>query len=222
MARAAGGPVGEVRRAGERFLTEAEGTSTWHSFSHGVHYDPANVAFGALVAINEEVVAPGAGYAAHRHADVEIVTWVLSGALQHEDTTGARGRIVPGVAQHLSAGSGVEHSERNASTDEPLRFVQMVLRSTNKGGPRYSSRDVVGDGLLETVDVAADARLMVARPAGASLDVPPAARTLVHVTRGRLTVAGEHLGPGDELRTDEPLPPVGGRGEALVWLLGDR
>lgn len=209
----------EVRRAGDRFLTEADGIRTWHSFSHGIHYDPANVGFGPLVAINVEHVAPGAGYDRHRHADVEIVTWVVDGVLAHADTVGNDGLVRPGTAQRLSAGTGVEHAERNGS-DRPLVFVQTVLRSTHAGQPRYASAEVDGDGLLPGVDVAAPARMLVARPAGTSAaEVPRATRTLVHVTRGSIDVAGERLEVGDELRTDEPVGPVSGSGEALVWLL---
>ncbi|WP_375001850.1 pirin family protein [Aeromicrobium sp. CTD01-1L150] len=209
----------EVRRGGERFRTDGEGTRTWHSFSYGAHYDPDNLGFGALQAINEEHVAPGAGYDEHRHRDVEIVTWVLEGALAHADTTGAQGVIEPGTAQRLSAGTGVEHAERNASQLEPLVFVQVMLRSEHAAEPRYACVDVEGPGLLETVDVAADARLLVARPDGGILSVPPAPRTLVHTTRGPLVVDGLELGAGDEVRTDEPVERVAGHGEALLWLL---
>lgn len=208
----------ELRRAGDRFLTEVDGITTWHSFSHGVHYDPSNVGFGPLVAINVEHVAPGAGYDHHRHADVEIVTWVVDGVLAHADTVGNDGQVRPGTAQRLSAGTGVEHAERNAS-DEPLVFVQTVLRSTHDREPRYASVEVAGDGLLPGVDVAGPARMLVARPAGTAVEVPAATRTLVHVTRGSIVVGDERLSVGDELRTDEPVGAVDGSGEALVWLL---
>ncbi|GAA2084828.1 pirin family protein [Aeromicrobium halocynthiae] len=208
----------ELRRAGDRFLTEVDGITTWHSFSHGVHYDPSNVAFGPLMAINVEHVAPGAGYERHRHADVEIVTWVVDGVLAHADTVGNDGQVRPSTAQRLSAGTGVEHAERNAS-DEPLVFVQTVLRSTHDREPRYASVEVAGDGLLPGVDVAGPARMLVARPAGTAVEVPAATRTLVHVTRGSIVVGDERLDVGDELRTDEPVGAVDGSGEALVWLL---
>ncbi len=214
----------EVRRSAERFLTDADGVRTLHSFSYGAHYDPANVGFGALQAINEEQVAPGGGYDAHRHADVEIVTWVLDGALAHEDTTGHGGTVRPGTAQRLSAGSGAEHAERNASTREPLRFVQTMLRSRHESAPEYASADVPeGPGLHPAVLVHADAELLVARPdGGAALRVEPAPRVLAHVTRGRVEVAGEVLGPGDELRAVDPgALDVAGHGEALVWRLLD-
>jgi redox-sensitive bicupin YhaK (pirin superfamily) len=214
----------EVRHSAQRYVTDAGDVRTLHSFSYGVHYDAANVGFGALQAINEEQVAPGAGYDAHRHADVEIVTWVLEGALAHEDTTGHAGTIRPGTAQRLSAGSGAEHAERNASATESLRFVQTMLRSRHESDPQYASLDVPdGPGLHPGVVVQADAELLVARPVpGTALEVRAAPRVLVHVTRGRLEAAGEVLGPGDELRAVEPGELlVTGDGEALVWRLLD-
>lgn len=213
-----------VRRAGERYVTEGEGVRTLHSFSYGAHYDPDNVAFGALVAINEEHVEPGRGYDAHRHADVEIVTWVLEGALAHRDTTGHAGTIEPGVTQRLSAGEGAEHAELNASSTEPLRFVQMMLRSRHDAAPQYASALVPqGPGLHSAVHVHADAELVVVRPrVDEPLEVPGAAKVLVHVTRGEVVVDDCPLGPGDELRaTDVDHLAVSGEGEALVWRLLD-
>lgn len=214
----------EVRRSAERYVTEGDGVRTLHSFSYGAHYDPGNVALGPLVAINEEHVEPGRGYEAHRHADVEIVTWVLDGALAHRDTTGHAGTIAPGVTQRLSAGEGAEHAELNASTTAPLRFVQMMLRSRHEAAPEYASTDVPdGPGLHRAVAVHAAAELWVARPAPkASLRVARTARLLVHVTRGRLEVGAEVLRPGDELRVEgaDGLE-LAGTGEALVWRLLD-
>lgn len=226
-----------VRRAAERFETVADGLRTLHSFSYGAHYDPENVAFGPLVALNEEHVAPGAGYDAHRHADVEIVTWVLSGELAHEDTSaqGVSGVVRPGSVQRLSAGEGVEHTERNASGDEPLVFVQMMLRArfdpdapTADGGASEHAEVVVpeGAGVHATVAVDADAELLVVRPSDTVVEVPACPRVLVHVTGGRVEVRpgpgpdAVVLGPGDEVRveTGEPLL-LAGEGEALVWRL---
>ncbi|MEH3032637.1 MAG: pirin family protein [Aeromicrobium erythreum] len=210
----------ELRRGTDRFETRRDGIVTRHSFSYGDHYDPANVGFGPLLAINEERLPPGGGYAAHRHADVEIVTWVLEGVLAHEDTTGHGGEVRPGTAQRLSAGSGAEHVERNGSTTAPLRFVQMMLASRHDAEPAYAVADVpAGAGVHPTVPVHAEAELLVVRPGGAPVDLPRAARLLLHVTRGAVVVDGGTLGPGDELRVvDEPVV-VAGSGEALVWLL---
>lgn len=214
----------EIRRAAERFRTEGDGTETLHSFSYGRHYDPENVAFGPLVAINEERIAPGAGYDDHRHSDAEIVTWVLEGELAHADSTGTDGLIRPGVAQRLSAGEGVTHAERNASDAESLRFVQMMLRSTNEGAPEYAQVRVPdGPGLHETVAVHADARLLVARPdAEHPLEIEVPHALLAHVTRGRVSVSGVDLEPGDEVRTDQPTVvtiTADEPAEVLLWLV---
>jgi redox-sensitive bicupin YhaK (pirin superfamily) len=214
----------EVRRAGDRYVSEGDGVRTLHSFSYGIHYDPANTGFGAVVAVNEEVVDPGRGYAEHRHSDVEIVTWVLDGALAHRDTTGTHGTVRPGTAQRLSAGGGARHEELNASDVESLRFVQTMLRSRHASAPEYASLDVpTGPGLHAGVTLHADAELLVARPSvDAPLTVPASPALLVHVTRGSVEVAGARLGPGDALRAEEVEDDVvlAGDGEALVWRLG--
>lgn len=136
----------ELHRGGDRFVTIAEGRTTRHSFSFDRHYDPENISMGPLLANNEDVIEPGYGYAPHEHRDVDIVTWVLSGELHHEDSTGAGGVIRPGVVQRLTAGTGVVHSERNDG-ETPLHFVQMWLEPGETGlTPSYEQRDV-GDDL---------------------------------------------------------------------------
>ena len=199
----------EVRRAGQRFHTAGDGVHTWHSFSYGVHYDPEQIGFGPIMAINTEHVEPGGGYDVHDHADVEIVTWVLEGVLRHEDSTGQAGDIRPGAAQRLSAGTGVRHSERNASDDEPLVFVQMMLRSDHDGEPDYAQVDVppVHGALVPTVSVRAPAELFVVRlDAGQAVEVPASGRSLVIVTRGSVHVEGTELTAGDELRSTDEGP----------------
>jgi redox-sensitive bicupin YhaK (pirin superfamily) len=213
----------EIRRSADRYVTETPDVTTFHSFSYGAHYDPQNVGFGPLIAINEENVAPGAGYDPHRHADVEIVTWVLEGALDHEDTTGHRGTIRPGTAQRLSAGTGVEHAERNASRTEPLRFVQMMLASAHVDDPEYDSVDVVAEPgvLVPAVSVHAPAELFVLHlDAGQRVTVPAAPRSLVHVTHGSIALDGATLEAGDEARlTDGSAYDLSASGpaDALIW-----
>jgi redox-sensitive bicupin YhaK (pirin superfamily) len=216
----------EIRGADGRFHTPGEGVSTRHSFSYGAHYDPDNVGFGPLVAINTETLEPGAGYDSHRHADVEIVTWVLDGALHHEDSTGHTGTITPGIAQRLSAGTGVEHTERNASETDELVFVQMMLVSDHDGEPSYAQAEVDPQRgeLTPTVEVEAPADLFVVRlNQGDTVTVPAAVRSLVHVTRGSITLDDTTLTSGDEARlTDEDaydLSAAGDGGEALIWQL---
>ena len=206
----------EVRRSDDRFLTTGEGTSTRHSFSYGSHYDPANIGFGQLIAINEEFVDPGRGYELHHHANVEIVTWVLEGELLHEDTAGSRGVIAPGVAQRLSAGDGVQHSERNASKTEPLRFLQMMLRSDNTGEPSYEQSDIGPVSVLN-----ARARLLILRPgSGEMVHIPAAPLSYVQVTAGQVSAAEHFLSSGDALRlTDEGAYDVFAQepAEVLIW-----
>ena len=220
-----GVPHFDLQRSDERFLTETDDVTTRHSFSYGAHYDPDNIAFGPLIAINEESVRPGAGYDAHHHADVEIVSWVLEGALAHEDTTGHRGVIEPGTAQRLSAGTGVQHAERNASRTAPLRFVQMMLASEHLDEPQYASVDVApAPGVLTaTVPVHAPAEMFVLHlDAGQSVTVPAAPRSLVHVTHGTVDVAGERLAAGDQARTSDGAAydlSASGPADALVWQL---
>lgn len=184
----------EVRRAGERFRTDAAGITTFHSFSYGRHFDADNLGFGPVIALNEEQVLPGGGYASHFHADVEIVTWVLEGALAHEDTTGARGVIEPGNLQWLTAGDGVQHAEHNASSTEPLRFVQLMLRSDHTGEPIYANHPADGP----TTSVVADHSPATVVVTTESIAVNGPA--LVHATHGGISVAGIELAPGDEVR----------------------
>ena len=213
----------EVQRSADRFVTETHDVTTRHSFSYGAHYDPDNIAFGPIIAINEESLLPGAGYDLHHHADVEIVTWVLDGALAHEDTTGHRGIIEPGTAQRLSAGTGVQHAERNASRTEPLRFVQMMLASDHVDEPEYASVDVVPEPatLTPTVPVHAPAELFVLHlGAGQSVTVPAAARSLVHVISGSIRLADETLEAGDQARSADGAAydlSASGPADALIW-----
>lgn len=215
----------EIRRASQRFHTVGDGVQTWHSFSYGAHYDPDQIAFGPVMAINAELVEPGRGYDVHDHADVEIVTWVLEGVLRHEDSTGQSGDIRPGVAQRLSAGTGVRHAERNGSGDEPLVFVQMMLRSDHDGAPEYAQTEVdqAAGVLVPTVAVHAPAELLAVRlEAGQRVAVPASPRSLVIVTGGVVEVAGERLAAGDEARFTGAggfeLVADGGA-NALVWQL---
>ena len=129
--------------ARQRFRTEPTGRAPRHSFSFGAHYDPGNVGFGRLLVSNDDVVRPGPGYDRHPHADAEIVTWVLSGSLVHEDSAGHRAVVHPGLAQRMSAGrasctpSATTPTGRRLGTSRPVpvHFVQMWLRPDQPGGP---------------------------------------------------------------------------------------
>ena len=145
----------DVRRACERFHTRTGWLDSHHSFSFGHHRDPANTHFGLLLVSNDDVVAPGTGFETHPHRDMDIVTWVLDGALVHQDSTGHNGLIHPGLAQRMSAGTGILHSEKNDSwtlTGEPehrtpVHFVQMWVIPDEAGiTPGYEQLDI-GDEL---------------------------------------------------------------------------
>jgi redox-sensitive bicupin YhaK (pirin superfamily) len=206
--RPLGTPVIVVRRASDRAVTHGPGITTWHSFSSGAHYDAGNVGFGGLVACDEHLLTPGAGFGAHAHRGLEIVTRVLSGTLDHSDSLGGRATIRPGTVAHLSAGSGVEHAERNGSADE-LRFVQMWLLG-EAGAPTYRTG---GDGVQ-----LADARFDVLRLDGdAAVTAAPLA--FVFVASGRVRLGDAVLSAGDEARIRDDAATFRGGGELLVWQL---
>jgi pirin-like protein len=195
----------EVRRAADRFRTAQPGILSWHSFSSGPHYDPDNLSFGPVVACDEHLLDPSAGFDRHPHARVELVTWVLDGALQHEDATGRSRTVVPGQAQYQLAGTGIEHSERNASDHEPLHFVQLWLL-TDEDVPDYD----LGRPPLNL----AVGRFSVRR---ACRDEVIEATTLhLFVGSGGYDVAGHELRAGDSLRARGMRLPVTGDGELLV------
>jgi quercetin 2,3-dioxygenase len=234
----------EVRRADSRFRTRTDGTDTWHSFSFGEHYDPANVAFGPLLVHNDDLVQTGAGYPDHPHRDAEILTWVLQGSLVHEDSAGNRGLVVPGLAQRMSAGSGIVHAERNDAfrldptrAASPVRFVQMWLRPDTPGGPQFYEQRELDLGNLQSswVPVASGhhpdatvrlnssaSTLWVTRLApGTSRLLPGGELQHVYLADGEVEVESSGwLGGGDALRVvgGGQLRLTGVRpAELLVW-----
>ncbi|WP_411105365.1 pirin family protein [Streptomyces sp. cmx-4-9] len=215
----------EVRRGADRYEggDRESGITTRHAFSFGSFYDPDNLRFGPVLACNEEILAPGAGFEEHPHSHTEIVTWVVEGELTHKDSTGETGVVRAGDVQHLAAGSGVRHVERNDGAVR-LRFVQMWLAPLGPGGaPSYEVVRALGDGTPHEVP-AAGAVLRVRRPgAGERVPVPAAERVYLHVVRGDLRLDGEELGPGDSARiTGEKDLEItaGSPGEVLIWELG--
>ncbi|MFJ9866031.1 pirin family protein [Streptomyces sp. NPDC101165] len=212
----------DVRRAAERYPGGDPGTGidTRHAFSFGPHYDPENLRFCAVIACNEERLAPGAGFDEHPHSHTEIVTWVVEGELTHRDSTGHETRVRPGDVQHLSAAAGVRHVERNDGST-PLTFLQMWLAPLTPGGdPSYAIVPGIADSTPYAVP-AAGAMLHVRRLApGERTAVPDAAHVYVHVVRGDVRLAGETLGPGDSARITaaEGLEAVGvTSAELLLW-----
>ncbi|MFF3770575.1 pirin family protein [Streptomyces sp. NPDC002232] len=211
-----------IQRAGDRHPggDPAAGIETRHALSFGPYYDPDNLRFGAILACNEERLAPGAGFDEHPHSHTEIVTWVVEGELTHADSTGHTSVVRPGDLQHLSAAGGVRHVERNDG-DVPLTFVQMWLAPLSPGGdPSYA----VVRGLSAPYELpAAGAVLRVRRlGAGDSAELPAADFTYAHVVRGEVTLRGEELSPGDAARlTGEEAVPLRATTDAelLVWAM---
>ena len=165
-------PTVEVRRAGDRKRTQIGWLDSWHSFSFGRHYDPANTHFGLLLVSNDDVVTAGMGFETHPHRDMEIVTWVLDGSLVHQDSEGNSGVIYPGLAQRMSAGTGILHSEKNdswrldgqgveARHDRDVHFVQMwVPPDTRFIEPGYEQLDI--SAALGPVDAGSGELVVVA------------------------------------------------------------
>ena len=220
-------PQIDVRRAADRFTTRTEWLDSKHSFSFGPHYDPGNVGHGLLLVNNDDRVAPGTGFDTHPHRDMEIVTWVLRGSLVHQDSTGHAGIIYPGLAQRMSAGSGILHSEKNDSWrlqgpehEEPVHFVQMWVVPDEPGiSPGYEQLEVddelmrgalvpVASGMPKHSDEAAirihneHAALYAARlPTGQSVTLPDAPYLHLFVAQGSAELEGAgRLDHGDAVR----------------------
>ncbi len=149
-------PVIDIRRADQRFKTRTGWLDSKHSFSFSRHWDPENTHHGLLVVNNDDIVRPGTGFDTHPHRDMEIVTWVLQGSLVHQDSTGHSGIIYPGLAQRMSAGTGIRHSEKNDSWrlqggpthEKPVHFIQMwVVPDEPSISPGYEQLEI-GDELL--------------------------------------------------------------------------
>lgn len=136
-------PTIDIRRGNDRFHTLTGWLSSYHNFSFGRHYDPENTSHGLLLVNNDDIVRPGTGFTTHPHQDMEIVTWVLDGELEHKDTLGNNGIIYPGLAQRMSAGTGIWHSEINPRGNMDVHFVQMwILPDTEKVSPSYEQLDI--------------------------------------------------------------------------------
>jgi redox-sensitive bicupin YhaK (pirin superfamily) len=195
----------EIRRGSARFTERLAGRATWHSFSFGQAYDPDNVGFGAMSCHDEHLLARGEGFETHRHSELVIVSWVVSGALEH---TGAGGTatVRPGEVAVLRTGAGTEHSE--VAAEAQTRFVQVWLAPDTEGGE--ASYDVtpaalVDGTLVEVARPTSTATLSVARlGAGASITLPQAPRLHVFVARGALVRSSmaEPLEAGDAFRIE--------------------
>ena len=192
---------------------------SYHSFSFADYFDPEHVQFSALRVINEDRVAPGAGFPTHGHRDMEIVSYVLAGALEHKDSMGNGSVIRPGDVQRMSAGTGVRHSEFNASATEPVHFLQIwILPQANGIAPGYEQKHfspagldnrlrliASPDGRDGSVTVHQNACIYAIRLDGTNAVVHALAsgrRAYVHVARGAVTVNGQRLAAGDGARIE--------------------
>jgi hypothetical protein len=194
----------DVLRAADRYRVEQPGITSWHCFSSGPYFDPDNVAFGRLIACDEHLVAPGAGFDEHAHAGTELISWVLDGTLAHSDGHGRRRLVQPGTAQHQLAGAGIRHAEHNGSALEPLHFVQIAML-TDAELPSYDLRRppiTLSAGLFD----------VLTRCRGTCVT-----GSLVHVFvgSGNFHVAGVDLARGDSVRAAGPLE-LDGDGDLLV------
>lgn len=207
-----------IRHADQRGQARFPGLESRHSFSFGSYFDPANEQVSVLRVINDDRVTPGAGFPTHGHRDMEIVSWVLEGELEHRDSLGNEGVVRAGEMQVMSAGTGIRHSEFNASKDAPLRFLQIwILPDAAGHTPRWQQVDlgtiaaagvtrVIGpEGSAAPMTVHQDAALdLLVLAAGTRLDLTPAAARLryLHLTKGRLAVDGRELSAGDAIALD--------------------
>ncbi|MFD9738790.1 pirin family protein [Umezawaea sp. NPDC059074] len=240
-------PKVDVRRSAERDATRISWLDSKHSFSFGRNYDPANTHHGLLLVNNDDLVTPGAGFETHPHKDMEIVTWVLQGSLVHQDSTGHSGIIYPGLAQRMSAGRGILHSEKNdswrlegATHKEPVHFIQMwVVPDEERITPGYEQLEIADELLsgglvpvasgMEAHDGAAAIRIKNKYAAlhaarlrpGQSVELPDAPYLHLFVARGAVTLEGAgNLAEGDAVR----FTATGGQrvtatepAEVLVW-----
>jgi len=227
----------EVRRAGDRGHADHGWLSSYHSFSFAGYHDPEHVQFGPLRVINEDRVVPGAGFGTHGHRDMEILSYVLEGELAHRDSTGTSSTIRPGDVQRMSAGTGVMHSEFNASQERPVHFLQIWILPDRLGiAPGYEERRFEAaekrgqlrliaspDRAEGSVRIQQDARVYAGLLDGAErahLDVGAGRRIYVHVARGQLAANDVKLGAGDALKlTDTPRVELrdGRDAEVLVF-----
>jgi redox-sensitive bicupin YhaK (pirin superfamily) len=225
-----------IQRSGERAFFDHGWLKTYHSFSFAGYQDPRNLNWGALRVFNDDTVAPGKGFGTHPHRDMEILTYVLDGELEHKDSMGNIGVVRPGGVQYLSAGTGIAHSEYNHSAEHPVHFVQMWVMPHAAGlKPRYGQVDfTVADRLNRWLPIASgraevaspiaiwqDAAAYVARLEGATLthDVAASRFAFLFVGTGTATVNGETLGAGDAARIAGPieLSVNGSDAEIVLW-----
>jgi redox-sensitive bicupin YhaK (pirin superfamily) len=226
------------RPAADRGVVRTGWLDSRHTFSFGHYHDPRWMGFGPLRVVNEDRVAPGGGFAPHRHANMEILSYVLSGALAHRDDSGGGGVLRPGELQWMSAGHGIEHSEFNASQDAPVHFLQIWIQPDRVNAPpAYAQRAFDpaqrrGRWALLASPDGADGSLAIRQQAwlrGALLDAgesvaftpDPARRYWLHVAQGQVRMGDRALAAGDALGFEGESAPVELTGEGADLLLFD-
>ena len=225
-----------IRPAAERGHFDHGWLDTSHTFSFASYHDPRHMGFRALRVINEDRVQPGEGFGTHAHRDMEILTWVLEGALEHKDSMGNGSVIRPGDIQRMSAGTGVTHSEFNPSREAPVHLLQIWLLPNQRGlPPSYEEKRfppealrgrlaliAAGDGRQGAVTIHQDADLWTARLGpGESVrhDLKPGRHAWLQVARGAVSLGGMPLGAGDGAAlTDERTLEISATAPAEVLL----
>ena len=209
----------DIRKAGDRGFADHGWLRSFHSFSFADYYDPQHVGFGPLRVINEDRVAPARGFGRHAHRDMEIISYVLEGALEHKDSLGSGSIIQPGDVQRMSAGTGVTHSEFNPSPTDPVHFLQIWIEPREDGiAPSYEQKrfephekrgrlKLIGspDGRDGSVTIHQDAYVYAGLLDGEDRvehALAPGRRAYVHVVRGRIEVNGQSLAGGDAAKLE--------------------
>ena len=226
----------ELRRAGERGYADHGWLRSFHTFSFADYHDPRHMGYGPLRVINEDRVQAGAGFGTHGHRDMEIISYVLDGALAHKDSMGNGSVIVPGDVQRMSAGTGVRHSEHNENKTGVTHFLQIWIEPSVAGIPpsyeqkHFADADKRGrlrlvaspDAADGSVKIHQDARIYAGLFDGverADLALARGRKAYVHVARGGITVNGQRLAAGDALKSDEATLALSGgdKAEVLVF-----
>lgn len=225
-----------IRPAAERGRTDWGWLDSRHTFSFGEYHDRRHMGFRSLRVINDDRVKPGVGFGTHGHRDMEILSYVLEGGLEHKDSTGGGGVIRPGEIQFMRAGTGVTHREMNASKTEPVHFLQIWIVPDTRGlAPRYDQKAFDAeaarrglvllaskDGRDGSIQVQQDVTLWMTRLGAGDERVhalAPGRHAWVHVARGAVTLNGRELDEGDGVAvSDEADLKLVGRGDAEVLL----
>jgi redox-sensitive bicupin YhaK (pirin superfamily) len=228
----------ELRKANERGHANHGWLDSYHSFSFADYYDPRHMGYSSLRVINEDMVQPGQGFGTHGHRDMEIITYILDGALEHKDSIGNGSIIRPGDVQRMSAGTGVRHSEFNPSPDAPVHLLQIWIEPVVSGiAPGYEERhfDVASrrgrlcliaanggrDGAVNIHQDAAVYAALIDRDERVQHSLAAGRRAYVHVARGNVTVNGQRLAAGDALKISGEPAIVMESGEDAEVLLFD-